>query len=128
MTQSFAVYVPYRGAIPAMQYLLGGQVDFMFDQGIRLNQVRAGKLKLLAVGSPKRSPLFPDVHTLDEVGLKGFDADTVFGFYAPAGLPADIFMRLNRVIKKILDSQAVKNRIAVLGGEVAPMTPAELGA
>lgn len=128
MAQAFAVHVPYRGAAPAMQDLLGGQVDFMFDPGIGLNQVRAGKLKLLAVGSPKRSPLFPDVPTLDEIGLKGFDADTVFGFYAPAGLPADIVTRLNRQINKILGTQAVKDRIAALGGEVAPMSPAEFGA
>jgi tripartite-type tricarboxylate transporter receptor subunit TctC len=128
MTGSFAVHVPYRGAAPAMQDLLGGQLDFMFDPGIGLNQVRAGKLKLLAVGSPKRSPLFPDVPTLDEVGLKGFDADTVFGFYAPTGLPTDIVIRLNREINKILGSQTVKDRIAALGGEVAPMSPAEFGA
>ena len=128
MTQSFAVHVPYRGAAPAMQDLLAGQVDFMFDPGIGLNQVRAGKLKLLAVGSPKRSLLFPDVPTLDEVGLKGFDADTVFGFYAPAGTPADIVTRLNREINKILGTQAVKDRIAALGGDVAPMTPAEFAA
>lgn len=128
MTQSFSVHVPYRGAAPAMQDLLGGQVDFMFDPGIGLNHVRAGKLRLLAVGSPKRSPLFPDVPTLSEVGLKGFDADTVFGFYAPAGMPSDIVTRLNREINKILGTQAVKDRIAALGGEVAPMTPAEFGA
>ena len=128
MTQSFSVHVPYRGAAPAMQDLLGGQVDFMFDPGIGLNQVRAGKLKLLAVGSPQRSPLFPDVPTLNEVGLKGFDADTVFGFYAPAGLPAEIVARLNTEINKILGTQAVKERIAGLGGEVAPMTPAAFGA
>ena len=128
MSKTFAVHVPYRGAAPAMQDLLGGQVDFMFDPGIGLNHVRAGKLKLLAVGSPKRSPLFPDVPTLDEVGLKGFDADTVFGFYAPAGMPADIVTRLNREINKILGTQAVKDRIAALGGEVAPMSPAEFGA
>ena len=128
MTQSFAVHVPYRGAAPAMQDLLGGQVDFMFDPGIGLNHVRAGKLKLLAVGSPKRSPLFPDVPTLDEVGLTGFDADTVFGFYAPAGMPADMVARLNREINKILATQAIKDRITALGGEVAPMTPAEFAA
>ena len=128
MTQSFAVHVPYRGAAPAMQDLLAGQVDFMFDPGIGLAHVRAGKLKLLAVGSLKRSPLFPDVPTLDEVGLKGFDMDTVFGFYAPAGMPADIVARLNREINKILGTQAVKDRIAALGGEAAPMTPAEFAA
>ena len=128
MTQSFAVHVPYRGAAPAMQDLLAGQVDFMFDPGIGLAHVRAGKLKLLAVGSLKRSPLFPDVPTLDEAGLKGFDADTVFGFYAPAGMPVEIVARLNREINKILATQAVKDRIAALGGEVAPMTPGEFAA
>ena len=107
---------------------LAGQVDFMFDPGIGLSHVRAGKLKLLAVGSARRSPLFPDVPTLDEVGLKGFDADTVFGFYAPTGVPADIVARLNQEINKILATQAVKERIATLGGEVAPMTPAAFGA
>jgi tripartite-type tricarboxylate transporter receptor subunit TctC len=120
--------VPYRGAAPAMQDLLAGQIDFMFDPGIGLNQVRAGKLKLLAVGSPKRSPLFPDVPTLAEVGLKGFDADTVFGFYAPTGLPPEQVTRLNTEVNKILASATVRERIAGLGGEVAPMSPAEFGA
>ena len=128
MTQSFSVHVPYRGAAPAMQDLLGGQVDFMFDPGIGLNHVRAGKLRLLAVGSLTRSPLFPDVPTLSEVGLKGFDADTVFGFYAPTGTPVAVVARLNSEINKILATQAVKDRIAGLGGEVAPMTPTEFGA
>jgi tripartite-type tricarboxylate transporter receptor subunit TctC len=124
----FAVHVPYRGAAPAMQDLLAGQIDFMFDPGIGLAHVRAGKLKLLAVGSPKRSPLFPDVPTLDEVGLKGFDADTVFGFYAPAGTPADVVARLNREINRILGTQAVKDRILAIGGEALPLTPAQFGA
>nr|WP_254425801.1 tripartite tricarboxylate transporter substrate binding protein [Polaromonas sp. A23] len=124
-TNSFAVHVPYRGAAPAMQDLLGGQLDFMFDPGIGLQHVKAGKLKLLAVGSSKRSPLFPDVPTLDEAGLKGFDADTWFGFYAPAGTPAEVVGRLNREINKILGSQAVKDRIMAIGGVPAPMSPSD---
>ncbi|WP_077000308.1 tripartite tricarboxylate transporter substrate binding protein [Variovorax sp. KK3] len=120
----FAVHVPYRGAAPALQDLLAGQLDFYFDPGIGLNQVKAGKLRLLAVGSPKRSPQFPDVPTLDEVGLKGFDADTVFGFYAPAGTPAPIVARLNTEINKILATPAMKERIGNLGGEAVPGTPA----
>ncbi len=124
----FAVHVPYRGAAPALQDLLAGQLDFYFDPGIGLQQVRAGRLKLLAVGSPKRSPLFPDVPTLDEAGLKGFDADTVFGFYAPAGTPADVVARLNREINRILGTQPVKDRITALGGEALPLTPAEFAA
>lgn len=124
----FAIHVPYRGAAPAMQDLLGGQIDFMFDPGIGLNHVRSGKLRLLAVGSTKRSPLFPDVPTLDEVGLKGFDADTLFGVYAPAGTPAEVIGRVNREVNKILATAAVKERISALGGVPAPMTPAEFGA
>jgi tripartite-type tricarboxylate transporter receptor subunit TctC len=123
----FAVHVPYRGAAPALQDVLAGQLDFYFDPGIGLGQVRAGKLKLLAVGSMKRSPLFPNVPTLHEAGLKGFDADSVFGFYAPAGTPADVVNRLNREINKILGTQALKDRIQNLGGEALPLTPAEFG-
>jgi tripartite-type tricarboxylate transporter receptor subunit TctC len=124
-TNSFAVHVPYRGAAPAMQDLLGGQLDFMFDPGIGLQHVKAGKLKLLAVGSAKRSPLFPDVPTLDEVGLKNFDADTWFGFYAPAGTPPAVVSRLNQEINKILATQPVKDRIMAIGGIPAPMSPSD---
>jgi tripartite-type tricarboxylate transporter receptor subunit TctC len=124
-TGTFAVHVPYRGAAPAMQDLLGGQLDFMFDPGIGLQHVKAGKLKLLAVGSSKRSPLFPDVPTLDEAGLKNFDADTWFGFYAPAGTPPAIVTRLNTEINKALASQAVKDRILAIGGIPAPMSPSD---
>jgi len=124
----FAVHVPYRGAAPALQDLLAGQLDFYFDPGIGLPHVKANRLKLLAVGSPKRSPMFPDVPTLDEVGLKGFDADTVFGFYAPAGTPPEIVSRLNREINRILGTQAVKDRILALGGEALPISPAEFAA
>ena len=121
----FAIHIPYRGAAPALTDLLGNQLDFMFDPGIGLTHVRSGKLRLLAVGSPKRSPLFPDVPTLDEAGLKGFDADSMFGFYAPAGVPQDIITRLNREINRQLQTPAIRDRVAALGGEVAPMTPAE---
>lgn len=123
MTGTFAVHVPYRGAAPALNDLLAGQIDFTFDPGIGLSHVRAGRLKLLAVGSPKRSPMFPDTPTVEEAGLKGFDADTYFGFYAPAGTPAAIVTRLNTEINKILATQATRDRIAGLGGEAAPMSP-----
>ena len=128
MTGTFAVHVPYRGAAPALTDLLGGQLDFLFDPGIAIPHIKAGKLRLLAVGSLKRSPLFPDVPTLDEAGLKGFDADTVFGFYAPAGTPPAVVSRLNTEINRILASPAMKDRIQALGGVPAPMTPAEFQA
>jgi len=127
-TGTFAVHVPYRGAAPALTDLLGGQIDFLFDPGIAIPHIRSGKLRLLAVGSPQRSPLFPDTPTLDELGLKGFDADTVFGFYAPAGTPAPVIARLNTDINQILATPALKDRINALGGVPSPMTPAEFGA
>lgn len=124
----FATHIPYRGAAPAMQDLLGGQIDFIFDPGIGLQHVKAGKLKLLAVGSPKRSPLYPDVPTLEEVGLKNFDADTWFGFYAPAGTPQPVVSRLNTEINKILRSPAFVQRMNAIGAIPAPMSPQDFAA
>jgi tripartite-type tricarboxylate transporter receptor subunit TctC len=124
----FATHIPYRGAAPAMQDLLAGQIDFMFDPGIGLTHVKAGKLKLLAVGSPRRSPQFPDVPTMEEAGLKGFDADTWFGFYAPAGTPQPVVARLNAEINKILNTKPFQDRMATLGAIPVPMTPQEFAA
>jgi len=124
----FAVHVPYRGAAPALQDLLAGQIDFYFDPGIGLQHAKTGRLKLLAVGSMKRSPLFPDVPTLHEVGLTNFDADTVFGFYAPAGTPADVISKLNTEINKVLRTKPMQDRIVALGGEALPIPAAEFGA
>jgi tripartite-type tricarboxylate transporter receptor subunit TctC len=123
-----AVHVPYRGAAPALTDLLAGQVNFLFDPGIAMPHVKAGRLRMLAVGGLKRSPLFPDVPTLNEAGLKGFDADTYFGFYAPAGTPAEVVQRLNAEINRVLGTAAVKERIAALGGDASPMTPAQFHA
>jgi tripartite-type tricarboxylate transporter receptor subunit TctC len=127
-TGSFAVHVPYRGAAPAMQDLLAGQLDFMFDPGIGLQHVKAGKLKLLAVGSPRRSPLYPDVPTMEEAGLQGFDADSFFGFYAPAGTPPAVVARLNAEINKVLASKPFVDRMNALGGIASPMSPQDFAA
>jgi tripartite-type tricarboxylate transporter receptor subunit TctC len=124
----FAVHIPYRGAAPALTDLLGGQLDFLFDPGIAVPHIRSGRLRLLAVGSPSRSPLFPDTPTLDEVGLKGFDADTVFGLYAPAGAPAAVVGRLNAEVNRILGTPALRERILAIGGVPAPMSPEQFGA
>jgi len=125
---AFATHIPYRGAAPAIQDLLAGQTDFMFDPGVGLQHVKAGKMKLLAVGSPKRSPQYPDVPTLDEVGLKNFDADTWFGFYAPGGTPPALVTKLNAEINKILRSPAFQQRMAAIGAIPAPMSPQDFGA
>ncbi len=127
MTGTYAVHVPYRGGGPALQDLLGGQFDFWFDPGVGLQHVRSGRLKLLGVGSAKRSPLFPDVPTLSEAGLKGFDADSYFGLYAPAGTPAEVITRINTEVNKILATNSVRERIVGIGGEAAPMSPSAFG-
>lgn len=124
----FAVHVPYKGASPALQDLLAGQLDFYFDPGIALGQVRAGKLRMLGVATLQRSSAFPDVPTLAESGLKGFDAGTTHGIYAPAGTPPDIVARLNREINRILTLPAVRSQIATIGAEPTPMTPAQFSA
>ncbi len=123
----FVVHVPYRGAAPALNDLLGGQIDFHFDPGIGLQHAKAGRLKLLAVGSSKRSPLFPDVPTLAESGLPGFDADSVFGFYAPAATPPAVIARVNAEVNKILAAPAVRERLVAIGAEALPLSPAEFG-
>ncbi|MDX3906727.1 MAG: tripartite tricarboxylate transporter substrate binding protein [Pigmentiphaga sp.] len=123
-----AVHVPYRGAAPALVDLLAGQIDFAFDPGIAMQHVQSGKLNMLAVGSLTRSPLFPNVPTLDEAGLKGFDADTVFGFYAPAGTPKEIIGKLNTEINKIVGTPAFRERLVAMGGDPAPMTPEQFHA
>jgi tripartite-type tricarboxylate transporter receptor subunit TctC len=123
-----AVHIPYKGAAPALQDLLGGQIDFLFDPGISFSHVRTGTLKMLAVASAKRSDLFPEVPTLEEVGYKGLDYDTWFGIYAPARTPSEIIQRLNQEVNKALAKESVRNRLKELGGEATPMPPGELRA
>ena len=123
-----ALHVPYRGASPALQDLLAGQIDFFFDPGIGLGHVRADKLRLLAVASMRRSPLFPDTPTLHEIGLTGFDAGTTHGFYAPAGTPAAVVERLNRDINRALALSMVKAQIETIGADPTPLTPLQFAA
>ena len=110
-------HVPYKGAAPAMTDLLGGQLDFMFDPGIGLQHVKAGKLRLLAVGSPKRHPAYPDVPTVGEIVGEAFDADTVFGVFVPAGTPKEIVARLNKDISAALQSADLRARITGIGAQ-----------
>lgn len=125
MTKTDATHVPYRGAAPALNDLLAGQIDFLFDPGIAIEHVKAGKLRILAVGSPELSPQLPDVPTLDELGLTGFDADAVFGVYAPAGTPSAIINRLNSEINKSLATTQLKDRIAAIGNVPSVMSSDE---
>jgi tripartite-type tricarboxylate transporter receptor subunit TctC len=125
MAKIDATHVPYKGAGPALTDVLGGQLQFWFDPGPGLKHVKDGKLKLLAVGSSKRSPMFPEVPTLAEAGLAGFDADSLFGIYAPAGTPPAVVTRLHAEINKALQVAAVTDAIKLLGAEPAPMSREE---
>ena len=119
------VHVPYKGAGPALTDMLGGQLQFWFDPGPGLKHVKEGKLRLLAVGSPHRSPQVPDTPTLSESGLTGFDADTLFGIYAPAGTPEAVITRLHAEINKMLQMLTVSEAIKALGSEPAVMSREE---
>ncbi|MGQ0650894.1 MAG: Bug family tripartite tricarboxylate transporter substrate binding protein [Betaproteobacteria bacterium] len=116
-------HVPYKGAGPAMTDLLGGQIDFMFDPGIGLGHVKAGKLKLLAVGSPRRHPAYPEVPTVAEVVGAEFDADTVFGIYVPAGTPRDVIARLNQEIGRGMQSAEMKTRVTPIAAQELVLAP-----
>ncbi len=113
----FAVHVPYRGAAPALTDLLAGQVQFMFDPGPGLRHAKDGKLKLLAVGSPKRASAYPDLPTLAESGVSGFDADSIFGFFAPGATPVAVVNQLHDEINKALATPKVADAIRSLGAE-----------
>ncbi len=122
------VHVPYRGASLALQDLLAGQIDFYFDPGIALGHAKAGKLKLLAIAAPQRSAQYPELPTLHEAGLKGFDAGTTHGLYAPGGTPAAVVERLNREVNAALALAGVQAQIANLAADPTPMTPAQFAA
>ncbi|WP_431120696.1 Bug family tripartite tricarboxylate transporter substrate binding protein [Variovorax paradoxus] len=126
-TGTTAIHVPYRGAAPALTDLLGGQIDFLFDPGISIQHVKAGKLRMLAVASLKRAPQMSEVPTLDELGLKGFDADAVFGLYAPAGTRPAVIQRINAEVNHALALPAVRAHIETLGNVPEPLTPAAFG-
>ncbi|WP_027520580.1 tripartite tricarboxylate transporter substrate binding protein [Bradyrhizobium sp. Ec3.3] len=127
MTGTDAVHVPYRGAAPALNDLLAGQIDFLFDPGIAIEHVKAGRLRAIAIGSPQRAPQLPNVPTLEELGLAGFDADAVFGIYAPAGIPRDIVTRLNTEVNRALATDALQERIMAVGNIPASMSSEAFG-
>ncbi len=123
------VHVPYKGAAPALADLLGGQVQLMFStMPPALPHVKEGKLRGLAVTSLKRSPAAPELPTIDEAALPGFEANTWHGVVAPAGTPADIIERLNREIVAILHEREMVERLSAQGAEPVGSTPAEFAA
>lgn len=123
------VHVAYRGEAPAINDLLGGQIPFMFSNlSAIVGNVRAGQVRALAVTSTTRAPALPDVPTLAEAGLAGFDAATWFALVAPAGAPRDVRERLNAEIKRALALPDVKQRYADLGMTAQDSTPESVDA
>lgn len=120
------VHVPYPGAGPAQLGLLGGQTDLMFDNLASASpQIRAGKLRAFAVTTAARSPFFPALPTVAESGLPGFDIDTWFGVFAPAGTPSVIVDRLHQAIAAALEDARVRQVLNTMSAAAAPLTPAE---
>jgi len=119
-------HIPYKGAAPAMQDLIGGQIHLMFDNlASSLTQVRAGRVKALAVTTAKRSSLAPELPTIAESGLAGFDISTWFGIFAPAGTPREAVARLHAEFTRALAAPDVREKMLNLGAEPVGNTPAE---
>jgi tripartite-type tricarboxylate transporter receptor subunit TctC len=117
-------HVPYKGAAPAITDLLAGQVSLMFDNLASATPfIKAGKLRALAVTTGKRTPFFPELPTIAEAGLPGFDLSTWFGIFAPAGTPPEIVARLNAELVRILKTPEMKEHMASLGAEPVGNTP-----
>ena len=120
------VHIPYKGSGPSMQDLIAGQIPMSFDTALTaLPHITSGKIRALAVTSGKRAKVLPDVPTLAESGLKGFDVASWQAIYAPANTPAPIVKRLNDTLTKIVGETAVAARFYMMGVENVPMTPAQ---
>src|SRR6187455_2180252 len=129
MTGIDMTHVPYKGRASAIPDLLGGRVTMMFDNmPSSLPLVKEGKLRALGVTSAQRSPAAPDIPTIAEQGLPGFDAVSWFALFAPAGTPRPIVDKLHAQVKKILQSPEVGKKLAEIGLEVVGSTPEELAA
>ncbi|NIM43803.1 MAG: tripartite tricarboxylate transporter substrate binding protein [Hydrogenophaga sp.] len=126
-TGTQVIHVPYKGSGPLSSDLLGGQILMSFDTVTPvLPHIKAGKLRALAVTTGKRSGALPDVPTLDEAGLKGFDIGTWFGVLAPAGTPTEIVARLNAEMVKVIQSPEFRARMAEIGAEPIGDSSAEM--
>jgi tripartite-type tricarboxylate transporter receptor subunit TctC len=132
LTGTHFQFVPYRGGGPALQAVVAGQIDVMFDLAANsMPQIRGGTVKAYAVASKNRLAAAPDVPTVDEAGLPGFYASIWHAIWAPKGAPKDVIARLNAAVVEALADPTVRKRLADLGQEIYPrdqQTPEALGA
>ena len=123
------LHVPYKGSGPAITDLLGSQVESMMDQlTASIEHIRSGRLKALAVSSRNRSPLLPSVPTLDELGVKGYEASTFTGIFAPAGVPPTVMERLHAALRQALQNASLRERYRSMGVELLEMSQPEFAA
>jgi tripartite-type tricarboxylate transporter receptor subunit TctC len=129
MTKTEMAHIPYKGLGPALTDLIGGRLQLIIStMASALPQVKSGKLRPLAVTTAHRSSFFPEVPTMDESGVRGYEFSTWYGLLVPAGTPSAIVSRLNGEVAKILRSSAIKDQFAVQGLEPTPSTAEEFGA
>jgi tripartite-type tricarboxylate transporter receptor subunit TctC len=127
MTKTFMVHIPYRGAGPLMVDLLAGQVDLAFDgMGTSSTQIKAGKLIPLAVTSAKRNPVLPNVPTVHEAGVPGYEVRTWYGIWAIRGTPPEIKQRMYKAIVAAMEQPDLKRIWAEQGADAGGMPPAEM--
>ncbi len=128
-TKSEMTHVPYKGGGPMLGDLLGGHIVMAFDNlPSSMTLIKSGNIRPLAITTLKRSPAAPEIPTLDESGLPGFDVASWFGIFGPAGMPADVTEKLNRELVSIIREEAVSKRIVELGGTPIGNTPTEFAA
>ena len=126
MTGTFMLHVPYRGSPAAITDLIGGQADLLFDNLSSVGaHARSGRVRGIAVSGLKRSPSFPDLPTIAESGVPGYETLAWGGVVAPANLPAELLARLNAEVNKALQSQAVRDGYFTMGFEASGGTPAD---
>ena len=126
LTQTFMVHIPYRGAIPALTDLMGGQIQLFFDAATGLiNQGKAGKVRLIGVASDRRLPAIPDVPTFIEQGFTGFTGSTWAGMLAPAATPREIVKRMSDEVGRIIRSEETRVKLDAMGTFAAGGTPEE---
>jgi tripartite-type tricarboxylate transporter receptor subunit TctC len=123
------LHVPYKGSGPAITDLLGSQVESMMDQlTASIGHIREGRIKPLAITSRSRSPLLPNVPTLDELGVKGYEASTFTGLFAPAGTPRAVLDKLYSSLRKALANDTVRERYRGMGVQIIDSSQAEFDA
>jgi tripartite-type tricarboxylate transporter receptor subunit TctC len=129
MTKIDLVHVPYKGLGPALTDLVGGRLELIVSTlASAMPQVKGGKLRPLAVTTARRSSFFPEVPTMDEAGVKGYEFSTWYGLLVPAGTPKAVVDRLNAETKKVVSSSAAREQFVAQGLEPAASTPQEFGA